>query len=245
MALPTFVAAGASSGSLAAITPVLPAGIAVNDILLLFVETANQTVTIADQNGGVWAAVPNSPQSYNDADGDTNGNYNVRLTVFWSRYNGTQGSPTTSDSGDHNSGRILAFRGVKTTGNPWNVTSGGAALVSDGNAIIPGAATTVNDCLIVLAVADNADTVSTRYVSFSNAALANIVERADGGTAEGNGGGLGIATGEKAVAGAYGNTIADTSLTSASFAMMSIALEPSTAPVIRPTPSSLLLGVGT
>ena len=47
------------------------------------------------------------------------------LTVYWSRYNGTQGAPTTSDSGDHQIGRMIAIRGATTSGNPWDVTAGG------------------------------------------------------------------------------------------------------------------------
>ena len=49
-----FVAAGAVANSSSAITPALPSGIATGDILLLFLETANQGITISNSNGGTW-----------------------------------------------------------------------------------------------------------------------------------------------------------------------------------------------
>ncbi len=92
---PTYVAAGSVSSGTGAITPALPGSLATNDILLLFLETANQAISISNQNGGTWTQVTNSPQGVGTAGGTSA----TRLTVFWSRYNGTQGAPTTTDSG--------------------------------------------------------------------------------------------------------------------------------------------------
>jgi len=219
---PTFVAAGAVASNAAAITPALPAGIAINDILLLFLETANQAISISNQNGGTWAAVANSPQSVGTA-GGSNG---TRLTVFWSRYNGTQGAPTTSDSGNHQLGRIIAIRGAATSGNPWDVTAGGTESTVDTSGAIPGATTTVANTLVVAAIATSLPDASgtANFSAWTNANLTGLAERTDNTVTAGNGGGLALATGEKATAGAY-TTTGVTCGTATTKAMMSIALK--------------------
>jgi rhamnogalacturonan endolyase len=219
---PTFVAAGTIASGTGTIAPALPSGIATGDVLLLFVETANQAVTISNQNGGTWTAVTNSPQGTGTAASTSA----TRLTAFWSRYNGTQGAPTVSDSGDHQVGRIVAFRGVVSSGDPWNVTAGGIEATADTSGSIPGATTTVSNTLVVVAIAtalpDSSST--TRFSAWTNANLTSVTERTDNSVTAGNGGGLGIATGIKATAGAYGNT-AVTLATSSTKGMMSIALK--------------------
>jgi hypothetical protein len=220
---PTFVAAGTVTSGTGAITPALPSGIATGDILLLFLETSNQAISINTPNGGTWTAVTNSPQSTGTAAGSTG----ARLTVFWSRYNGTQGAPTTSDSGDHQLGRIIAVRGAVASGNPWDVTAGGVEAASDTSGSIPGATTTVANTLVVAAIATSLpdSSTTTDFSSWTNSNLTGLTERTDNTTSSGNGGGLGIATGTKATAGAYGNT-AVTCASSAYKGMMSIAIKP-------------------
>ncbi|MHB9070793.1 MAG: hypothetical protein ACYC54_10560 [Sedimentisphaerales bacterium] len=219
---PTFVAAGAVASGTGAIAPVLPAGIATNDILLLFIETANQAITIPAPNGGTWIAVTNSPQGTGTA-GST---IATRLTVFWSRYNGTQGNPTTSDSGDHQAGRIIAIRGAAASGNPWDVTAGGVEAVADTSGSIPGATTTVGNTLVVTAIATALpdSTSTTNFSAWTNANQTSITERVDNAQNAGNGGAIGIATGIRAATGAYGNTAVTTP--SAYKGMMSIAIKP-------------------
>jgi MSHA biogenesis protein MshQ len=222
--VPTFVAAGAVAANTGAITPALPAGIAVDDILLLFLETSNQAITIANQNGGTWTAVANSPQSTGTA---TNADA-TRLTVFWSRHNGTQTAPVTSDSGNHQLGRMIAVRGVDTTGNPWDITAGGVeAGNGDTSGSIPGATTTVANALVVAAIATSLPDANgtTVFSAWANAGLTGVNERTDDSTSAGDGGALGIATGVRATAGAYGATTVTTSVSTAK-AMMSIALRP-------------------
>jgi len=223
VAMPTFVAAGAVSSGTGTITPALPSGIAANDILLLFLETSNQAISITNQNGGTWTEVTNSPQYCGTAAGTTG----ARLTAFWSRYNGTQGAPTASDSGDHQLGRIIAIRSAVASGNPWDVTAGGVEAVSDTSGSIPGATTTVGNTLVVAAIAtalpDKASTAN--FSSWTNANLTSVTECTDNAVNAGNGGGLGVATGIKATAGAYGNT-AVTLANAAYKGMMSIAIKP-------------------
>jgi len=200
----------------------------VDDILLLFLETSNQAITIANQSGGVWTAVANSPQSTGTA---ANANA-TRLTVFWSRYNGTQTAPVTSDSGDHQIGRMIAVRGVETTGNPWDITAGGVeAGNNDTSGSIPGATTTVANTLVVAAIAtalpDATGTAVFTNASWANASLTGVTERTDNSNAANNGGGLGIATGVKATAGLYNATTA-TLATSFVQGRMSSARRPGT-----------------
>jgi len=222
-AAPTFVAAGAVSSGTGAITPALPAGIATNDVLLLFLETSNQAISISNQNGGTWTAVTGSPQGT----GSGASSNATRLTAYWSRYNGTQGAPTTSDSGDHQLGRIIAIRGAATSGNPWDVTAGGVESAADTSGSIPGATTTVANTLVVAAIATALPDASgtANFSAWTNANLTNVTERTDNTVTAGNGGGLGIATGGKATAGAYGNT-AVTCASSTRKGMMSIAIKP-------------------
>ena len=219
---PTFVAAGAIASGTGTIAPALPSGLATGDILLLFVETANQTVSVSASNGGVWTQVTGSPQGTGTAAGSTA----TRLTAFWSRYNGTQGAPTLSDSGNHQSARMIAIRGAAASGNPWDVTAGGVETTSDTSASIPGATTTVANTLVVIAVAGSLPdgNGTSNFSGWSNANLTGLTERTDNTTNAGNGGALGIATGGKTTAGAYGNT-AVTHGNSAVKGMISIAIK--------------------
>ncbi len=150
-----------------------------------------------------------------------------RLTVFWSRYNGTQGNPTVSGSGDHQAARMIAIRGAATSGNPWNVTAGGIEATSDTSASIPGSTTTVANTLVVVAVAGSLPDASstTKFSGWTNANLTSLTERTDNSDTAGNGGALGIATGVKATAGVYGNTTV-THVNAAVKGMISIAIKP-------------------
>ncbi len=220
---PSFVAAGTVASGTGAITPALPSGLQTNDILLLFLETANQTISISNQNGGTWTQVTGSPQGT----GTAGGTAATSLTVFWSRYNGTQGAPTTSDSGDHQLGRMIAIRGATTSGNPWDVEAGGVDATSNTSGSIPGTTTTVANTLVVVAIATSLPDASgtANFSGWTNANLSSLTERTDNTVTAGNGGGLGLATGGKATAGAYGAT-AVTLANAAVKGMMSIALKP-------------------
>ena len=213
----TYVGRSASvANGAGAITPALPSGLQVDDVLLLPLETsAAEAITISNQNGGTWAEVANSPQSI----------AGVRLTAFWSRYNGTQGNPTTSDSGDHNTGVILAFRGCITTGDPWDITVPSTQASTTAGSI-DGGVTTVDGCMICAIAATDRDLASTTNAdAWTNASLTNLAERVDQIFSGANGGGLAIATGEKAVAGTVDATTW-TQAGAAALANLMIALRP-------------------
>ena len=220
LAVPTFVAAGAVGDGTAGVTPALPAGLATNDILLLFVETANQAVAIANQNGGTWTEVTNSPQGSGTAAAIDA----TRLTVFWSRYNGTQGAPTTTDSGDHQFGRIYAFRGVVTSGTPFNISSGSTEATSDTSLSATGATTTAADSLVVIGATISMELGTENFGgTWTNASLTNITVRGNDWGTQGNDGRLAVVTGDKVTAGAYGATT-NTLTVGSEKGMMTIAL---------------------
>lgn len=218
MAFATFVAAGAVSSAVSAITPALPAGIQTDDVLLLPIQTRSaQGASIANAAGGTWTEIGPAQQ-----DGLNPGN---RLNLFWSRYNGTQTAPTTNDSGDHQIGAILGFRGCLATGDAYEALAGNADATSDTALTASGSTTLGADRLVLVLAARNVDAAGARYSAWANTDLANIAELFDDGGTAGVGGGIGVISGEKATAGAYGSTTA-TLAAATSDAFMTLALIP-------------------
>lgn len=220
MALPTFVSAGAFSQGTAAITPALPASILTNDILLLFLQTENQAITIPTPNGGTWTEVTGSPQGTGTA-----GSGGDRLTVFWSRYNGTQGAPTTSSSGDHQKGCILAYRLCITSGNPWDTTAGSVAAAATTAVSVPTVTTSLADCLAVFAASNTTDTGTTQFTTWTNASLTTVTSRVGQNSTTGLGGGVYVGDGGKATAGVVSASTATLATASLQGRLM-IALKP-------------------
>lgn len=128
------------------------------------------------------------------------------------------------DPGNHLLVRIFAYRNVREDGNPIDVEAGDTA-ASSTSVAIPGATTTGPNRTVVAAVADATDATGARLSAAANANLVGTAEQADFGTIQGTGGGIGVITGIKRVAGAYGNTTATLSTASAQ-ARHSVALRP-------------------
>lgn len=103
---------------------------------------------------------------------------------------------------------MAAVRGSRRFGNPIVAQASDVQLVASTAVAVPGAVTPVKDCLVLLAVGRGRDNAAAHFSDWANPDLANVLERHDAGTTSGNGGGLGIASGEKAVAGAFGPTTA-------------------------------------
>ena len=202
-AAPTYQAAGTAGAGAGAVTPTWPAHVA-GDVALLFVTTVGgEAVTLSSNTAG-FVQVPNSPQN---SDTGTNG---TRITVFWARAtSAAMANPTIADPADHVYARILTYRGVISTGNPWDVTGGGIKATASASVTVTGVTTTVPDTLIVQAVTHDRDNAGAHFSAQTNANLTGITERTDAGTNSGNGGGLAVWDGEKLTAGATGGTSAD------------------------------------
>ena len=208
---------GTVDGAAVAITPGLPTGTQAGDFLLLFLETSDQTISIATPSG--WLEAPNSPVSETT---DV-----TRLTVFYKVAVAGETAPTTTDSGDHQIGRIIGFTGVNIN-NPFDVTASGTDATSSTTGTVPGATTTVANTMVVAAIATTTDAganSTAHYSGFTNANLTNLTERIDNQRIAGNGGTLGVATGDFASIGSYGGTDF-TIVTAARKAMWSCALKP-------------------
>lgn len=208
--MPQFISAGTMAEGTGAVVPGLPSLLQPNDIMLLFVETANEAVSTPSG----WAAVADSPQ----------GITTTRLTVFWKRATGADTAPTVADPGDHAIAQILSFRYCVNTGDPWDVTSGNTG-ASSTSVSIPGDTTTVVNTLVVVAVSNATDSATAQTSGFTNADLANLTELVDVNTSQGNGGGFAVAAGQKASIGAYVATTA-TLANASEQGRISIALKP-------------------
>lgn len=217
MALPTWQAAGTPVSGLGDITPVWPAH-AANDVGLLVVESTIGPV--ATPTG--WEHVTGSPLT-------TTGALGNELTVFWKRAaSGAETNPTITDTGNHQGAVIVTVRGCITSGNPWNVVASDADETPNTAIDIPGATTTVANCLVIGIVSSGVDTGTQAAGSWANADLANLTEQLDWHHTTGDGGGFVIVSGEKAAVGLYGTTTA-TFVDSTDQCHMSIALRPSAA----------------
>ncbi len=212
--MPSLRAVGALARGTGNVTPAAPAGLAANDVELLFVEC----------NGGE-AAVLGTPANFAEvADSPQNNSTLTRLTIFWRRWNGTDGDPTVTDPGNHACAFRIAFQNCITSGNPWDVTAGDVSGSSSTTATIPGDTTTVANCFVVAACACGTDTLVAQGSSPANADLTNVSIVADLFGDDGGGGGVVVITGGKATAGAFGATTC-TLATGANQARIAIALK--------------------
>lgn len=216
MALPQVRAVGTPIATTAGPTVVLPEH-EENDILGLFCETTSEAVAVPS---GGWGHVLGSPQQVSAGANST------RKTIFWLRAaSAAETDPVVADPGNHVCAVAISFSGCILIGDPWDVTSAGVT-TDVANQTLTGGITTVDDCLVILALSTTSDANSTTaFSNWVNAALANLIERVDFTSDVGTGGGFGIATGEKAEAGAYGDTTVDCPVALAG-GYLTIALKP-------------------
>lgn len=199
MALPTFVGvtAGDVPHSSSALSVPLPTGIAANDKLFLFIN-CRASESIGAITG--WAQTSFSPIDPGAGD--------YELTIFERDATGSDTDPTVPDSGDHQIAFIAAFR--SGTGALLEIKHSNTGTAAASTSLsFPTITTTGNDYLVLNAVSDDWDDQSaTRYSSWTNASLGSVTERYDGGWTTNGGGGLGLASGTKATAGAVSATTA-------------------------------------
>ena len=201
MAIPTFQAAGTGQAGVGAITLSWPTHQA-DDIGLLMVETDDEAAVLSGAGASDWTELDASPQS---SAGRT------RLTVFRARATGSsQSDVTVDDPGNHAVGQILTYRGCITTGSPVDVDAGDFETGNETVFVVPGATTTVADCLVVMIVANEANSDADQFTAddWTNADLSDVVAagRQHFQSTVGNGGGVYPSDGGKASAGAYGTS---------------------------------------
>ena len=197
----TFVNKSAFASGTAALTVGAVASVVVDDLILLFVESANQA--IATPTG--FTQVTSSPVSTGTA-GAAGG---VRLAVFYRFATGADATTSVADTGDHTTAIKMAFRGVNKT-TPFDATpTTGIKTPASTSSSFPTITTATANALIVLASGLDLDAASTTTTGTpTNANLTNLTERHDETVTAGAGGGLVVITGLKNTAGATGATTA-------------------------------------
>lgn len=191
-AAPTVVAVTAEFTSTAVPTATLPTGHALNDILVLVIQTSNQSVAapagytqLGPQNGiGVAVTALAS-----------------RHCVFWKRDGGAESAPTIPDSGDHTYGFMFAIRGCPTTNDPFTFGGNGVKFATSTAGSGSASVTVVDNTLVIDLFCGNADNASAEGSSLANTDLSSVTEQFDDGTTDGTGGFLYMSSGVKAVAG--------------------------------------------
>jgi hypothetical protein len=217
MPAPFVTGVGTVASGAAGIVPGLPAEVWDADLFLMFLESQDTTAVPAVTG---WADVAASPVYVSTGTP-------TRLTCRWQRAVAGQAAPTVPDAGDHLIGAILGIRGAAMQSNPWNITAAATDLTATTAVSIPGATTTLPDCLVVVAVSTGTDTATAQVSggTFTNANLVGLTTRVNNWVIAGGGGGLAVASGTFAGPGAYGATTA-TLLTANFKACLSIAIRP-------------------
>ena len=196
---PKFRSAGTKDSGTGAITPPIPAGATTNDIMLLVVQSSNETISAPSG----WTLVTGCDAGTGTA--ATSGS--VRSTVFWKRHSGSESDPTVADTGNHTIGQIFAFSGCVTSGDPLDVTASTTYSTALTWPKCPNLTTTVDNTFVVKIVAHAID---------SNSAQANgtegtgVLARETGAgsygqsqTNSGTGGGIVVDAGYAPLAGTY------------------------------------------
>lgn len=191
--VPTVVGVGTFLGGITDQTPAPPAHVAA-DKLILAVEWGGATPVPAPTD---WTQLVNSPQSQST---------NTSLALFYrDAADASTPTPTVAVSGNnHIWTGIIAVRGA-AAGVP-EITAGTA---SGGVGLTTCTWLTVNTSganrLILCFGTWSPDDAGPLASAFANAALADVVEVFDGGTTQGNGGGIYVGSGTKLAAGATGS----------------------------------------
>jgi hypothetical protein len=200
MAAPTYVATGNGVQSTTTISVVWPTPHQVDDIGILFLESAAQTP--ATPSG--WTLIGGTSTGTPGDDAATG------LWAYWKRAtSAAEANAEVADVGDHVRGRILLFRGCETSGSPISGTPvTGEAATATTAVSISCPAPLVDETLVVSSVSNSIDTTGNLTVTtdWANSSLTDFARRSSGNHASGNGGGFDTATGVKAVAGVVSAT---------------------------------------
>jgi len=192
--VPTVVSVGAEFSSTGTPTATLPGTHATDDIILLLMQSSNDSVIpaptgykqIGPQNG-IGAAA---------AAGSTKG------AIFWKRDNGSESAPTLTDLGDHTYGVMIAIRGCRNFGDPFHFGGNSWKFTASTSATGPKSVTYVDNMLVLDVFFQGVDNASGQLSgSATNAGLANLATQFNDGTADGTGGGITVISGTNTLAG--------------------------------------------
>ena len=223
---PTYQAAGTAVTGTGAVSPAWPTH-QTDDIGIMVVETSgNESINTVPTG---WAHVTGSPVT------DVASTAGSKLTILWKRAaSSSESTLSIGDSGDHQTARIFTFRGVITTGNPWDVVTTNTKTTASTTSTLPAVTTTVANTLVALIAGRPDDAASTTHFgSWTNGNLGSLTERGESGSTSGNGGGFVLTTGTKTTAGSTGTTTA-TKTVSTTDTYMTLALKgvPDTTPSV-------------
>jgi hypothetical protein len=187
---PLWRSVGVVAAGFTNIQPQLPSGIVAGDRLIMPCESANQDVTIS----APWEAI-----YVHQGTGTAGGTAATRLYGFTTEATGMDMPPMVMSGGDHMICRIHRF-------DPCDIDAAVGAVQGTATTAgqIPSLTTTTKHCLIVGMITSATDIGTARFSGIANANLGNVTERSDDSTTQGNGGGIGLFTGEKVSAGATG-----------------------------------------
>lgn len=216
---PEVRAVGTVTSGAGAISPGLPAGTEVGDLLIMVAESGGATAG-AEANTPLTASGWSSPPApYADQKKG-----NTRLTNLWRIATGSDPT-TTNDTGDHQAAKIIGIKaGTFDASEPFN-TAGVGTQAATKSVSIPGALTTRDNCLIIASASGNLPdaTGTAEFGAATNASLTELTERIDNTFTAGDGGALYAVTGVRANKGAYGATTL-TAATEAERGVISLAI---------------------
>jgi hypothetical protein len=207
MAYPTFVAASAlrSTGNGSTLSAAWPTH-QIGDLAFLAVERDTGTTSLSTANGFVIFG------SQITATGTT-------LTVFYCRAtSAAMPAPVIASGTDHLAAVMVTFRNAALP----RISATSTKNTASTSLTMPLITTEIATSLVVGFASTSLDNAGSWVSAITNANLTSITERFDNGTSSGNGGGLLVWTGQKAVAGSTGTTAV--TVTSSTNAMLTLAL---------------------
>ncbi len=218
-AVPTYVAAGTAQSGVGGSTIPLPAGTQADDILIIFIETSNNTITVPSG----WAHVTGSPQGTgtSDAIGSTG------INAIWKKHSGSEASVTFADPGEHHSAQMHAWRGVLTSASPGANGVGSANASATTAFSASGPTTTIHNELLIIAVGTGIDSSTARWAShgLSGTGVTSVNLRRDASVNAGAGGGFAVWDGTVATPGAV-TTVTATTTNATEMAWVLFSLKP-------------------
>lgn len=210
-----YVGKSAFAASTGALSVGAVPGVQAGDLILLFAESANQTVALPSG----FTGAPGSPVGSGTAGTDLA----TRISVFYRIATGADSSTSVSDSGDHTVAFKLAYRNVDAS-----VPIEANASVTRNTPInLPAVTTVTANAMVLYAIAISEDyNVAHPAVTLpSVATLTGLSVPHAQVSSQGTGGGIGVITGFKAAPGDTGSGSADYGF-SAALAILALSLRP-------------------